>query len=314
MSKEVHTSSSAADSRQLESYLSNIRQGDLISLGAVNLVGVGSSEAWNSTAEHEGTSSKPEGLWSLTIESDAGWYAIITQDCDIARHPSIEPCLVVCPVRFVTDEDWMKLRSGPGSPRTFPFPDESRISREGMKPIADLRFVTSIDKTALLHDSVDVAHPLTGPQRTNFARWVGARYARMPHSDELERNVLPKAEAVIRKLASKFAKGDKGDPAARLVASTDAWYIDGNDLRITFIAITSEASAKRGSFWKDNAFDAKQIDAAVKSLENKIRAGLPDNSGYSCQVELQTLHSVSAAEFRSWSEWVVEKQPDPLKD
>jgi hypothetical protein len=56
--------------------LSTISQGDVISLGAVNIVGVGHSAAWNSTAQHEGLAEIEPGeeVWSLSIESDVGWY------------------------------------------------------------------------------------------------------------------------------------------------------------------------------------------------------------------------------------------------
>lgn len=299
----------------IDMILRNLRQGDVISLGAVNLVGVGKSEAWASAA-HEGvTQAEPaEGIWALTIESDAGWYVIITQDCDLVRSPDIEPCIVVCPVKYVTPENWTRLRNGPGSPREFPLPDDDRVQREGMQTVADLRWVTSIDKTALLHPSVEIIHPLNAPQRANFARWVGARYARVPHSDELEEKVLRKAATTIQGHAKKFGKNDLSNPITRLVGAVDSWYIAGNDKMIDFIAVTSASSLKRGKWWIDASASPNQkaLDKAVSALTDKLRAGLPDNSGYVCKVRVTTLDSIRAAEFLSWSEWVIEKNGDPL--
>lgn len=127
-----------------------------------------------------------------------GWYVVITQDCDIVRDPNVEPWLVVCPLRQVTLAYWQALRSGPGSLRELPFPDGHRVpTADGVRPIADLRFVTNVDKTALLHPSVQSLRPLPGPQRFVFGRWVGARCARVPHPDVLECDVLPKAAGVV---------------------------------------------------------------------------------------------------------------------
>lgn len=299
--------------------LRGLAQGDLVSLGAVTLVGVGASAAWSSTVAHERfdaqASAASDELWSLTVESDVGWYVIITQDCDIVRDPSIEPALVVCPLRFVPEAAWQALRSGPGSPREFPFPPDRALPiLEGHKPVADLRFVTSVDKTALLHPSVQFKQPLTGPQRATFGRWVGARYARAAHPDVLERDVLPKAASVVRKLATKFAAGQASDPEVRLVGATERWYLGGNDRRVLFIPMLSEASARAAKLWRADPgdFDENTIRAGAKRLAGKLRSGLPAGGGYTVAVEPATLHGTSAADLLEWSEWVVEAPGDPL--
>ena len=68
---------------RLEQLLRTLRQGDLISLGAVTLVGAGPSAAV-SAADAE---VDDDALWSVTVESDAGWYVVVSQDCDIVRDP-----------------------------------------------------------------------------------------------------------------------------------------------------------------------------------------------------------------------------------
>ncbi|MHC6591550.1 hypothetical protein [Arthrobacter sp. C152] len=296
--------------------LSTISQGDVISLGAVNIVGVGHSAAWNSTAQHEGLAEIEPGeeVWSLSIESDVGWYVVITQDCDIARSPQIEPCLVVCPVKYVPSQDWQALASGPRSPRYFPLPDDKFPGMDGKLPIADLRFLTSVDKTALLHPSVKVLHPLSAPQRANFGRCIGSRYARVPHPDKLEQDVLPKAATLIRKLAKKYAAGDTSDPEVRLVGAARGWYLGGNDKRVVFIPMISEATAKASGLWNTTAgdFDMKSIESGQKRLRNQLLASLPAGAGYACSVESRTLHSTSAADLLEWSEWIVEEIRETL--
>ncbi|WP_017197908.1 hypothetical protein [Arthrobacter sp. M2012083] len=307
------------DPRKVEAILQNISQGDVISLGAVNIVGVGASAAWHSKAEHEGSPSREPGeeVWSLSIESDVGWYVVVTQDCDIVREPATEPCLVVCPVKYVAKDEWQKLTSGPRSPRYFPFPNGNKLPvMDGKLPVADLRFVTSVDKTALLHPTVEVLHPLSAPQRASFGRWAGARYARVPHPDKLEKDVLPKAATVIRKLAKKYMQGETSDPEVRLVAAARNWYLGGNDKRVVYIPMLTEASAKACGLWDNNAaaFNESAITAAVKRLNGQLRSSLPQNGGYACAVEVATLHGTTAAELLEWAEWIVEDPWDHLDD
>lgn len=301
---------------ELAKILPTVRQGDLISLGAITLVGIGTSAAWSTTAEHKGiTGYAGEELWSLMIESDVGWYVIITQDCDIVREPDVEPALVVCPLRYVPNERWQVLRSGPKSPREFPFPDDRGLPKKlDHKPVADLRFITSVDKTALLHPRVQFSQPLSGPQRATFGKWVGERYARVPHSDVLERDVLPKAAAQVRKIAAAFKPKVAADPEVRLVAAAESWYIGGNDKRVVFIPMISEASARRAKLWDEtNAnYDYKTIEVAAKKLTNKIRASLPVGSGYTCNIQPTSMHGASAADLMEWSEWIIEDPVDPL--
>jgi len=315
--EERQVSGPVQGSGALAMVLRGLCQGDLLSLGAVTLVGVGPSAAWTSTAEHQGLTLPPpdEHLWSLTIESDVGWYVVITQDCDIVRDPNVEPCLVVCPLRHVSLAHWQALRSGPGSPREFPFPDGRGVpAPEGARPIADLRFVTSVDKTALLHPSVQSLKPLSGPQRSTFGSWVGARYARVPHLDVLERDVLPKSGGIVRKLAARFAAGDRANPEVRLIGATEQWYLGGNDKRVLFIPMLSAAGARASGLWdaaRDD-FDHTAVEAGAKRLSSKLRAALPAGGGYACAVEPKTLYGVTAADLLEWSEWVVEGPSDPL--
>lgn len=317
MNDETTAQQSSPNLASVMAYLKTMSQGDVISLGAVSIVGVGASAAWHSTAEHEGLAEREPGeeIWSLSIESDVGWYVVITQDCDIARDPRTEPCLHVCPVQYVPAEEWQALTSGPRSPRFFPLPDGNKLPRmDGKFPIADLRFVTSVDKTALLHPTVEVLHPLSAPQRASFGRWVGSRFARVAHPDNLERDVLPKAATLIRKLAKQFAAGNMQNPEVRLVGATRSWYLGGNDKRVVYIPMISEATAKAAGLWNNDAgdFNVATIEAATKRLASKLRASLPPGAGYACSVEPSTLHTATAADLLEWSEWIVEEAQPTL--
>jgi len=296
--------------------VSDVAQGDIISLGAVNIVGLGASKALRSTPDYEDTPGKPgEGIWSMTIESEVGWYAIISQDCDIARIPEIEPVLVVCPIKYVTDTEWLQLRAGGSSPREFPFPDGRKMpNKEGHKHVADLRFVTSVDKTALVSGDVQVLRPLTGSQRARFRNWVGARYAREPLADDLERDVLPRVAKLITKMATSTSSDVKNSPERRLIDATGNWYLAGTDRRVIFYLIISERSAKDAGFWDSTAadFNTTTLEMARTKLMRQILASLKPGEGYSVDVQIKTLHGIPADEFLTLSEWVIEEPSDPL--
>lgn len=296
--------------------VSDIVQGDVISLGAVSLVGRGSSEALQNTSDYEEIPDEPgEAIWSLTIESEAGWYVIISQDCDIARTPEIEPALVVCPIKYVTDEEWSLLRAGGASPREFPFPDGRKLpEKAGYKHVADLRFVTSVDKTAVISGSVSFLRPLSAPQRAKFRTWVGARYAREPHSDDLERDVLPRIGKLIKKMAVDKSPEVRTSLERRLIDATEQWYLAGTNRRVVFYLVTSERSAKDAGFWDHSRgdFNVDDLETATRRLKSKMLTSLKAGEGYSVDVQVRTLHGIPADEFLTLAEWVIERPIDPL--
>jgi hypothetical protein len=297
---------------RLEQRLRALRQGDLISLGAVTLIGTGPSAAVSAA----GAEVDDDALWSVTVESDAGWYVVVSQDCDIVRDPDEEPCIVVCPLVHVPAERWRQLRSGPYSPRLFPYPDEKglRTGEDGW-PAASLLYVSSVDKTALLHSSVRQLSPLTGPQRARFGRWVARRYGRPAHDDLVERDVLAKAGARIRQLARSYTRADPPTDVMRLVAATEEWYVEATDRNVKLHAILTEASANDAGLWDSKAVDWRhqRIERAVEQLRKDLAKRLPANSGHGLAVNATTLDRVPASQFMLWAAWTLEGS-DPLGD
>ena len=297
---------------RLEQVLRTLRQGDLISLGAVTLIGAGPSAAV-SAADAE---VDDDTLWSVTVESEVGWYVVASQDCDIVRDPDEEPCIVVCPLVHVPAEHWRQLRSGPYSPRHFPFPDEKglRSDKDGW-PAASLLYVSSVDKTALLHGSVRQLSPLTGPQRARFGRWVARRYGRPAYDDLVERDVLSKAGARIRQLARGYASADNPTDVMRLVAATEEWYVEATDRNVKLHGILTEGSANDAGLWSNKPADwhHQRIERAAEQLRKDLAKRLPPNSGYALAVNPTTLDRVPASQFLSWAVWTLEGS-DPLGD
>lgn len=297
---------------RLEQLLRTLRQGDLISLGAVTLVGAGPSAATSAAAADV----SDDALWSVTVDSEAGWYVVLSQDCDIVRSSDEDPCIVVCPLVYVTEGRWRQLRSGPYSPRHFPFPDEKGLRPDESRwPAASLLYISSVDKTALLHDSVRQLSPLTGPQRARFGRWVARRFGRPAHDDLVERDVLSEAGARVRSLSKSYVKADSPTDVMRLVAAVEEWYVEAGDQNVKLHAVLTEASANEAGLW-DNArgdWHTQRIEQATVSLRKDLAKRLPAGSGYALSVNATTLDRVSASQYLSWAVWTFEGS-DPLGD
>lgn len=319
--------SSSDHGQALHKKLQEIRQGDLITLGAISIVGVGHGAALdlasttNSASPDDSTTE--EQLWSVTIENESGLYVVLSQDCDIVRDPSIEPCLVVASVRYVDTEEWNELISGPSSPRQFPIQDPRSGPSTLLKPhaVADIRYVTSVDKTALLHPRVDFWHPLSATSRDQFRDWVGRRYSRAPHPDNWEQYVLPAVRKRVKNGLKQYGKWAEVEeekkksngkvkslplpsPEDRLLGAITSWYVYGNDKRVNFVAVVSERSLKKSRFWGSQALDEEAYKKAVRELGVQMRAELSSNA-YALSFQARTAHMINLADLTEWSPWIV---------
>jgi hypothetical protein len=304
---------SVAPASKLQALLASLRQGDLISLGAVTLVGRGASPV----LVDAGVEAETDEVWSLTVEIDAGWYVVLSQDCDIVRGREDEPCLLVGPLKYVPEERWLALRHGPSSPREFPYPPDKLPDRPGQRPVADLRFVTSVDKAALLHESVDSLRPLSGRQRERFAAWVGRRYTRAAHDDLVVEDVLAPAGAFIRDIIGKarkaIASGKNPTTSGRFALAVDEWHVDGTDNLVQFHTIVTAASLRAAGLANDaGEIDEAALEAGRAWIEQRLATRLPADRGYACALEVWTLDALPASRYRELTPWVFEDPGDPL--
>jgi hypothetical protein len=305
-----------AKTRQL---LAGLHQGDLLSLGAVSVVGRGPTAALASAGV---AAPAEDALWSLTVDSEVGWYVVLSGPCDIVRDPSVEPCLTVCPVTLVDADRYRVLRHGGYSPREFPLPLEKlkvacgRGRAEDFFPVADQRYVASIDKTALEHPSVQTLRPLTGPQQQRLAAWAGRRYARAAHPDAVEEHVLKKIAPLIARSASKggaLAAG-KRTLQQKLVCATDTWLVSSTEQSVTFYPVLTEALAKATGLFNSatSSIDAGQVKAAVKLLTGDALAAITSDGNFRIKFVPTTWDAMTAAEYLDRPEWQWENDPDPL--
>ena len=305
------------DQAKLGQLLTSVAQGDLISVGVVNIAGRGRSEDLS-----EAGIEAPDDIWNLTVESEIGWYVVLSQECDIVRDPAVEPCLVVCPVTLVDEARYRELRSGGYSPRDFPLPDEKLRSAVGKKkaeaffPVANQRFVTSVLKEALRAGDVRILRPLTGRQQQRLRAWAGMRYARTPHPDAAEEHVLGKAASIVAKHAREALTGGERTLQYKLVNATDTWLVRCSELTVTLCPVLTLDRAKAaGMLVKATGdLDTPAVAAASRKLANEISAAITRDSGYRVNVEARTWESMTAGEFTDFALWVWEDQPDPLLD
>lgn len=304
----------AARRRTLGTKLARLAQGDIITLGATSIVGRGPSPTV--AGEAGGVQVAPDQVWTLTLVSDLGYYAVLSQDCDIVRDVDVEPCLLVCPLEARPAEEWEALRRGPYSPRESPYPTTDALELpEGTAPVANIRFVTSLDKAALLNPAF--AHvPALGSAvlRERFASWLGRRAARAPHPDALETDVLSAAGARVRALAKQYAKKkDSGglSPAQMLVGAAEEWYLAPGERLVPFQLIVTPSSAAAAGLWDDRAgrFNEQLIERAAGDLGRDLSRRATPGLGYVVTVEVHTLDRVSAATYRTWSEWTWDHEP-----
>lgn len=299
---------------QLDQRLRLLRQGDVITLGATNIVGQGSTPTVREASPEVPVS--VDQVWTLMLVSDLGYYVVLSQDCDIVRDVDVEPCLLVCPLEAVPDERWEALRRGPYSPREFPFPTTDVLKLpSGTAPVANIRFVTSLDKAALLAPAFrNVPALRSAALRERFATWLARRAARAPHSDDLEREVLAAAGVRVRVLAKAFRKGlAKGglSPAQMLVGATEEWFLAPGEQRVPFNLIITPSSAARAGLWDEHAdhFRLGVIETARKNLAADLSKRAAPGLGYVVSVEVHTLDQLSAQTYRTWSEWTWESEP-----
>ncbi len=305
------------DHERLRQLLRSVAQGDVISVGVVNIAGRGPSEDLSKAGIQA-----PDDIWNLTVVSEIGWYVVLSQECDIVRDPAVEPCLVVCPVTLVSRARYLELRNGGYSPRDFPLPEQKlrkivgKGKAESFFPVANQRFVTSVLKEALLAPDVGVLRPLTGRQQQRLRSWAGMRYGRTPHPDAAEEHVLGKAATIVAKYGSEALTGGQRTLQNRLVHATDTWLVRCSELSVTLCPILTLDRAKAAGMLvkATGELDAAAVAAAARKIGNEISAAVTRDCGFRVSVEPRTWESMSAGEFTEFAVWVWENQPDPLLD
>ncbi|CAB4998886.1 unannotated protein [freshwater metagenome] len=301
----------------LESRLQEIEQGDLISFGAVGIV-TRKGAAFAASAGLEGDGA---GVVALTVETAAGWYAVLSQDCDIVRGVDAEPTLTVAPVMFIPHNDWQRLHLGQTSFRQFALTPEavSPIDEEhavripdGHAPVVDIRYVSTVDKTAL-EGGFERRAPLVGDNKREFQVWVGQRFGRESFADAVHETVLPSARRVLDAALKARQAGDTS-PMSVTVATVSEYWVRATD---RYVEVLGRLEPTRGraagmlvtaagvSTWNERA-----LDEGCRKL-SQASARLMRQAGYTVKFTVKDFAELSAAEAETYTLWRVQDDPPP---
>jgi hypothetical protein len=303
----------------LDAILRSVWQGDLISLGAVAIVGTPTSEVLSAAGEKDTDSP----IASVTIASAAGWYAVLTQDCDIARSVDVEPCLQVAPVVYVDEDHWQRLVNGQTSYRYFPLPDkvapQSPADEDvaaGGKPVVDLRYITNVDKSAFLSArDTHYNRVLTGRHRTRFGQWIGNRFSRVPFDDTVSEIVLPIVRSVLDSAHRQRKQSPAGQrkPPVAFVSCVSEWYVreTANMVEIMGRFDPTLAKAEKLLQIKDGvASPHPMVEQGATALQRQIAGKLDSSAGYSVAVTWFDFSDLTVTEFETYGLWIVQDDPE----
>ena len=306
----------------LDLHLRSLEQGDLISLGGLAIVGTTSSEV---TGSGRRTKATGVDVTSVTLEIESGWYAVLSQDCDIVRHPSVEPVIVVAPVLYVPENEWLALRRGMLSYRRFPLNPEAVAPIEGSgahragsdgTPVVDIRYISGIDKTALAAH-YEQRFPLRGREKVRFADWIGSRFARESFPDPISDKILPEVHSrLVSMQKARDSRGSSASPAMRLACSCSEWYARASDRYVEVMGRRDPELATANGFLRavkgnpaETTWNEADFEAGAKKLSGEINRRL-GVSGFTVKITTEDFDVLSAAAFETYALWASE---DPVE-
>jgi hypothetical protein len=256
---------------------------------------------------------------TLTIETASGWYAVLSQDCDVVRDVADEPCLTVAPVVYVDPEAWTRLHLGQTSYRQFPLPgealapvDEGHAARipTGHRPVVDIRYVGTLDKTALA-DGFAQRHPLTGKDKLAFQTWVAARFGRESFADDVHEKVLPSARAALDAAVGAHLGGENS-ARTLTVASVSQYWVRATDRYVEVMGRLEPNRARAsGTLRRAHGTDTwatSELSAGCREL-SKAANTATRGSGYTVKFTVENFDEFTAAEFETYALWHVFDEP-----
>lgn len=268
------------DPEELERFLTSLRQGEVLRLD--KLPRLVASDYALSEEELRGAP-RDEPLLSIELPLDPDLVVVVSQDCDLVRPVEREPYLQVAPLTHVAPELYDEVARS-GSSRFFPYP-----AVDGKKPlVVDVRVLGTIEKTALLSDTVErLGCPLTEPQRSRLRAWLGARFARVAFPDEIDRLVvLP-----IQRAAEDLAKDANFRRAISTVYFAGLRYTEGIG-QCSLLLLVDPATCVRVGV------SDEQVASLQKKLYGRVANGVKE-TGYSVAVTVSSAEEVSAADMLS---------------
>jgi hypothetical protein len=146
------------------------------------------------------------GLWTVAAQQiDTGWSAIVTQTCDLVRHPDKVPFLQLMPVVELDEVTWKAAHYGSRGDY-FALP---AIGAAGLVfPAIDSQLSFPVSKAVLGHAEIPrAAAPLDPAARVLLSSWLMRRVGRYAFPNALEGHVLSHLRTKIAKSIGKNSMG-----------------------------------------------------------------------------------------------------------
>lgn len=284
-------------------------QGDVISGLTLAIAGVGPATVPSVRLTKLPGTVREGDAWAVAVDSETGWYALCSQDCDIVAEADDEPTVSVAPLVLVDEQRWHDLNQNTYSARWYAYPGDKFNLPDGKALAVDLAWTTSVLKGSLQAPSVQGVRPFTGPQKLAFGEWLAARNGRVPFPDDVVKAVLDPCYEVRKRLLSTHrkaaAKNQSAPVDARAVGAVVRWYAHSDGRNATILGqLTGPSLRATGFIDDDGQTDTTNLEQGRTKLTAKVLSRMDKDapgSGFSVQLRLADLATVRASQFQKFA-------------
>ena len=238
-----------ADKARVEEIVQRLWQGDLLAAPLVPVL-----ESPHSTFVEGVDALEPvdeDGLWTVAPQAIlSGWAAIVTQTCDVVRHPDAVPYLQLMPIVDVSPEEWEAAQNGRRG-GLFALPPMDGVALE--HPAIDCGVSFPVSKAALLHEGIITAPAALDPAaRILLSTWLMRRVGRFAFPDELEAQVLG---PLRQKVAAAMGKNSQAGAFCKTLLGVWASTEWGASVSIIFVVDPNRVAAATGTIDAESAIE-----------------------------------------------------------
>jgi hypothetical protein len=270
------------DKAEIEQLAQGLWQGDLLAAPLVPVLESPHSTFLDGVDELDPVDE--HGLWTVAAQQiDTGWGAIVTQTCDLVRHPDKVPFLQLMPVVELDEVTWKAAHYGSRGDY-FALP---AIGAAGLVfPAIDSQLSFPVSKAVLGHAEIPrAAAPLDPAARVLLSSWLMRRVGRYAFPNALEGHVLSHLRTKIAKSIGKNSMAGRFADALLGVWCSTEWAAT---VSLIFIVDPNRLASQQ-------TIDAEK---AMGEIVNPIRKRLAED-GVKVQVipTARTLDKVSAQQL-----------------